>query len=448
MKESTKLIAFYLPQFHPIPENDLWWGKEFTEWTNVRKAKPNFEGHYQPRYPGELGYYDLRDIEVQKKQIALAKEFGVYGFCYYYYWFSGKRLLERPLDQFLENKDLDFPFCICWANENWTRRWDGLENEILIAQNHTPEDYHNFIRDVAPLLADSRYIRIGGKPLLIVYRVSLLPNPSQAAEIWRKECLRQGIGEVYLAAVQSFGIQDPRPYGFDAAIEFPPFEIPPIFVNKNSLNLINQDFCGIIQDYRVTAALKMQEAVPVYTKFRTIIPGWDSTARRQNNSGIFANSSPAIYKKWLKEAVEYTKKHLPYDHQFIFINAWNEWAEGAYLEPDKRYGRDYLQATKEALELNPKNEKIFQTPEEKIEDLNYLIKTLNEDSAGLREHTMTRDAQLLERDAQLANIHASKAWKLTLWLRRLRLWVAPPQSIQAEVIRIILKTIKKIAKIR
>lgn len=408
MENTTKLIAFYLPQFHPIPENNLWWGDGFTEWTNVKKAKPNFEGHYQPRKPGELGYYDLRNIEIQQQQIRLARQFGVYGFCFYYYWFSGKRLLERPLNQFLENQDADFRFCLCWANENWTRRWDGLENEILIAQKHAPDDHQKFIRDVAPILKDKRYIRINGKPLLLVYRVSILENPFEVADIWRKECINLGVGEIYLAAVQSFDIRDPRPYGFDAAIEFPPFSIPPVYVDHSSLHITNPNFKGVVQDYRLIASLKMLEPPPDYIRFRTVMPSWDNTARRQNNSLAFINSTPAVYKKWLKAAVQYTKTHLPADSQYVFINAWNEWGEGAYLEPDEQYGLDYLQATREALKLNTEPEKILLTTEEEINNLNYVIESLY-------KYAMP----LVESKRQLEEILTSKSWKLTIQMRKL-----------------------------
>ena len=347
----VKLIALYLPQFHPIPENDGWWGKGFTEWTNVRKAVPNFIDHYQPRIPGDLGYYDLRDVEVQKRQIQLAKKYGIYGFCFYYYWFSGKRLLERPLDQFVENTDLDFHFCICWANENWTRRWDGREDDILIGQTHTENDYMAFIRDVAPILGDKRYIRIDGRPLLIVYHLTLLPDPQRAAEIWREECRQAGIGEIYLAAIQSFGLEDPKPYGFDATIEFPPHNCLEgiAMVDQSNLQITNPDFVGEVFEYRVAAQLVMNHPVPTYTKFRTVMPSWDNTARRQNTGVTFINSTPSAYRSWLAKAVEYTRRNLSEDKRFIFINAWNEWGESAYLEPDQRYGYAYLQATKEAV---------------------------------------------------------------------------------------------------
>jgi lipopolysaccharide biosynthesis protein/glycosyltransferase involved in cell wall biosynthesis len=346
---AARVIAFYLPQFHPIPENDEWWGQGFTEWTNVTKALPNFEGHYQPHIPDELGYYDLRLPAVQKRQVELAKKYGIYGFCFYYYWFSGKRLLERPIDQYLANPDLDLPFCLCWANENWTRRWDGAEHELLIAQEYNEQEYEHFIRDISPNFLDPRYIRVDGKPILLVYRISLLPNPQKAAEIWRAECRKMGIGEIYLIAVQSFGIKDPRPFGFDAAVEFPPSHLGEAKISNSSVHITNPDFKGQIFDYNIAAHAMLEKKHEGYTLFKSVMPSWDNTARRQDNSHIFINSSPENYRKWLSQVVKYTTQHLPEDKRFIFVNAWNEWAEGTHLEPDKLQGFAYLQATAEAV---------------------------------------------------------------------------------------------------
>ena len=342
-----RLIAFYLPQFHPIPENDLWWGKDFTEWTNVKKAKPNFVGHYQPRVPGDLGYYDLRRPEVREKQAELARKYGIYGFCYYYYWFNGKRLLSRPLDEILSSGQPDFPFCICWANENWTRRWDGLDSEILIEQTYSSEDDVNFINSLIPFFKDARYIRIDSKPLLLVYKVSLLPDPIGTTEIWRRRCMDEGIGQIYLAAVQGNDFFDnPWIYGFDAAVEFPPhrFAVP-----AKPQKITNKKFQGNIYDYIATAGNFINRDTPHFRLFRTVMPGWDNTARRQDSGHIFINSTPDEYGSWLKTIIEWTLENLPEKERIVFINAWNEWGEGNYLEPDEKFEYQYLEATLNAI---------------------------------------------------------------------------------------------------
>ena len=351
-QKPVKLICFYLPQFHSIPENDAWWGEGFTEWTNVKPAEPQFAGHYQPHVPGELGYYDLRDSQIQRRQVALAKLYGIEGFCFYLYWFGGKRLLEAPVENYLNDKSLDLPFCLCWANENWSRRWDGLDSEVLIAQQHSPEDDLAFIRDVARYMRDPRYIRIDGKPLLLVYRPSLLPSARETAQRWRNWCRESGIGEIYLTYTQSFEAVDPGKYGFDAAVEFPPNNSAPPNITE-SVSPLAADFACTVYDWRVLVERSEKYKQPGYTLFRGVCPSWDNTPRRKSCSTIFLNNSPILYQRWLGNAIRDTQKFRSNpDERLIFVNAWNEWAEGAYLEPDERFGYAYLEATRMALIKN------------------------------------------------------------------------------------------------
>jgi glycosyltransferase involved in cell wall biosynthesis len=351
--KEVKAIAFYLPQFHPIPENDMWWGKGFTEWTNVRKAKPLFSGHYQPHVPtAELGYYDLRDSEIREKQAQMAKEYGIYGFCYYYYWFNGKKLLETPLQEVIKSGMPEFPFCVCWANENWTRRWDGREKEVLISQKHSDEDDSNFIRELMPILKDHRYIRIDGRPLLIVYRTELLPNVKKTAEIWREAARAAGIGELHLARVESFESgMDPKNIGFDSAIEFAPDW-------KNMGDPINHDrwskFSKLVKDFPEESGVNIfdyeemvrrmtRKKTPSYELFRGVFPSWDNYARRGDSATIFAGSDPEIFEYFLRKQIQYTVKYRKESERLIFLNAWNEWGEGCHLEPDQQYGKGFLE---------------------------------------------------------------------------------------------------------
>ncbi len=348
-RKLAKLICFYLPQFHAIPENDAWWGKDFTEWTNVRAGQPKFKGHYQPRIPGELGYYNLLNPEVQRRQVELAKLYGIGGFSFYFYWFAGKTLLERPIENYLKNHSLDLPFCLCWANENWTRRWDGLDSEVLIAQRHSPMDDIAFIEHIARYFHDPRYIRIDGKPLLVVYRPALLPSPRNTAQRWRGWCRDNGVGEVYLAYTQSFEKTHPTQYGFDAAIEFPP--------NISGAPIITDDFVqtpgseAIIFDWRYLTHRQGSYQHPKYKLFRGVCPSWDNTARRKSGGGaVFVNSTPALYRQWLREAIRDTQERFKaLNERLVFVNAWNEWGEGTYLEPDARNGYAYLQASRDAV---------------------------------------------------------------------------------------------------
>lgn len=348
---SIKLIAFYLPQFHPFPENDRFWGKGFTEWTNTTKALPFFPGHSQPRLPGELGFYDTRLKEVLKRQIELAKTHGIFGFCLYHYWFQGKPVMRVPYEQILNNEDLDIPFCLCWANEPWTARFDGLSTlgDVLIPQIHSGDDDIAFFRDIEKALKDKRYIHVDGKPLLIIYRPSLFPDIKQTVNLWRNLAKNAGIGDLFLVLVQNTfdDIIDPRQLGFDAAIEFPPqkFLLKDV---KSEIDLYDPDIQCTIYDYSELITQSLKREKPPYTLFRGICSGWDCTPRRKNPL-IIVGSSPPEYQKWLEGLCQYTRNSLPEEHRFIFINAWNEWTEGAYLEPDRKFGYGYLNSTSRAL---------------------------------------------------------------------------------------------------
>lgn len=342
----AKVVAFYLPQFHPIPENDAWWGKGFTEWNNVTRALPQFEGHQQPRLPGELGFYDLRSGTTMRQQMQLAHEYGVAAFCTYFYWFGGKTLLEAPLRQWLDDSSLSLPICLCWANENWSRRWDGRAQDLLISQQHDEKDDLAFIAHVSDYLRDTRYLRVDGKPMLLVYRPGLLPEPKVTTQRWRQWCRDHGIGEIHLAYVQSFDRVDPRSIGFDAAIEFPPnnTSLEPITARQR---LINPDFRGDVFDWRQLAEAAENTADPAYPCYPGVNPGWDNEPRRSGRGRVFLHASPRRYRQWLQRALATARRRLP-AHPLVFVNAWNEWAEGAVLEPDTRLGHAWLEATRQA----------------------------------------------------------------------------------------------------
>ncbi|MBY0569557.1 MAG: glycoside hydrolase family 99-like domain-containing protein [Hyphomonadaceae bacterium] len=351
---AARAIAFYLPQFHPIPENDLWWGEGFTEWTKVRAATPRFEAHYQPHESDALGYYDLlADRDILQRQSQLASLHGITGFCFYFYWFAGKRLLEGPIQRYLETPEAQTEFCLCWANENWTRRWDGKDNEVLIAQDHSPDDDLAFISHVSAYFRDQRYIRIDGKPLLIVYRPDLLPSAASTAQRWRDWLRKEGFGEVYLAYTQSFENRPPEYYGFDAAIEFPPNNMA---LEKAAAppNLADESKALNFYDWTDLCERSHRYSDPGYKLFRGVTPSWDNTARRPHDGAVLLNSSPTRFKEWLSNAVRDTRARFSSpDERLIFINAWNEWAEGAHLEPDRRYGYAWLAAAREALDDTP-----------------------------------------------------------------------------------------------
>jgi lipopolysaccharide biosynthesis protein len=346
----TRLIAFYLPQYHPITENNRWWGKGFTEWTNVAKSRPLFPGHYQPHLPADLGYYDLRLPETREAQAELARAYGIHGFCYYYYWFNGRRLLERPLQEVLWQKKPNFPFCVCWANENWTRRWDGMDNEVLMPQRHSSSDDLAFIQGLRPYFEDERYIRVNGKPMLLIYRTNLLPDPARSAELWRETMRQDGIGDIYLVKVESFGsLGNPQNIGFDASVQFPPHHAPQSSLRKLEYN--GHKLTTRFVDYESYCKSMLARKEVDFVLHKTALVSFDNTVRKGINGSVFLNSTPKNYGSWIKSLIEEAKSKYPPELQLVFINAWNEWGEGNHLEPDFKYGHQFLEQTKAAIGL-------------------------------------------------------------------------------------------------
>ncbi|MCF7981144.1 MAG: glycoside hydrolase family 99-like domain-containing protein [Pseudomonadales bacterium] len=348
-QKKIKLIAFYLTQYHPIPENDKWWGKGFTEWTNSTRAQALFDGHYQPHLPADMGFYDLRVRETRHEQIALAKQYGIEGFCYHYYWFSGQRVLNKPLDDMLSDSSSEMPFCLCWANENWTRRWDAADHEILLEQKYLSSDAIKFVEDIIPYLKDPRYLKIQGKPFLIVYAPQHIPNVLKTLDIWRNHCREQGIGEVHLCAALTHGNSNYIRYGFDSAVEFPPHNLQSC-KNISSYLRFYQPFYGNVFSFKDVARNYLDKQYEDKNVFRSVFPSWDNTARTGSRAIVVLESSPENYEYWLNRAIEATQKAFPNEERFVFINAWNEWAEGCHLEPDQKYLRGYLEATLRVVE--------------------------------------------------------------------------------------------------
>lgn len=353
----ARVVPFYLPQFHRVAENDLWWGEGFTEWANVTAAKPNFLGHNQPLLPSELGYYDLSNDFVREKQWELAKSHGVSGFMYYYYWFAGKKLLEKPIESLLKS-DLDSPFCIMWANENWTRSWDGGSKDVLLGQDYDEHPASEFMTDIIPLISDSRYFRIDGKPVIAVYRVTQIPNLRSTVEEWREIARANGVGEIHLMACDLGSVMQgidgqPEQYGIDGVLEFPPHNH---YWSMGELDMraMFDSFNGRVVSYKATerrAEWKLFRKRVERWRYPGVMINFDNTARRQSDSDIWIGSNPYTFHRWLRASIT-ALSDRPFSERVIFINAWNEWAEGAVLEPSVRWGKTYLQAVESATKRN------------------------------------------------------------------------------------------------
>lgn len=356
-----RVIAINLPQFHPFKENDEWWGKGFTEWTNVTKAKPRFRGHYQPHLPSDTGFYDLRLPEARQMQADMAKSSGIYGFCYYHYWFNGKLLMERPLKEILESGKPDFPFMLCWANENWARNWAGGFSDVLIKQEYSEEDDIEHIRYLCKYyFCDKRYIRINNAPVFAVYRPLSFPDVNHTIKVWKKVAKEEFSMELYIIRVEApMDSGERNDLSFDASMDFQPIILNG-FDKKPSLgnwfSILNRRFlggrfvCPLILSYKKYVKYKLSLPVPNYKRYPCVSPGWDNSPRRVNKTFMaFVNSTPELYEEWLYRTL---KDFEPYsaEENFVFVNAWNEWAEGNHLEPDQKWGDAYLKATKKAID--------------------------------------------------------------------------------------------------
>ena len=357
---TARAMAFYLPQYHSIPENDRWWGKGFTEWTNVSKARPMFRGHRQPTIPADLGFYDLRVPETRAAQADLARQHGIEGFCYWHYWFAGKRLLERPFQEVLKSGEPDFPFCLAWANESWTGVWNGEPDKILIKQTYPgQEDYVRHFEALLDAFCDERYIQVDGKPMFVVYMPDSLPEPERFTDTWNELAIKAGMKGFYF-----IGLVDcpwSRTPGFDGYT----YHLPGTFLKtlpKRKLNQLIKTLRGrSIAKYlpaysgsppQVDYSSLMQNALSSIEfgleHYPSVLPNWDSTPRHGLKGLVLTDSTPESFRVHLRQAIDIVQRREP-DHRLIFVKSWNEWAEGNYLEPDSRFGSAFLEVIREEL---------------------------------------------------------------------------------------------------
>ncbi len=348
----VRVLAFYLPQFHPTPENDLWWGQGFTEWTNVVKAQPSYVGHYQPHLPTDLGFYDLRNAEALAAQAALAARYGVSGFVIYYYNFGSRRVLHRPLQVLRDHPEIDLKFCLCWANENWTKHWDGGSREILIEQRYDAATLDSIITDAVESGRDPRCITVDSKPLFLVYRPLKLPDPKAFAAACRVAFTKAGFSGVHLVYVESMEAVDaevsPADLGFDACVEFPPHGRA--IAATDSPAIIKDGWSGYRYDYPETVLGFLSRDSVSYVRYPAVFPSWDNTARQPGYGSSFDHATPEAFRIYVEEKIEEIRAFHTGDERLLFVNAWNEWAEGAHLEPDTGYGHRWLEALRAAME--------------------------------------------------------------------------------------------------
>lgn len=338
------VIAYYLPQFHPIPENDEFWGRGFTEWRQLPRGLSRFPGHYQPRIPRDLGFYELGGTDILNRQSKMAKDAGIGAFCYYYYWFNGQKVLDRPVAAHLSS-NVDMPFLLMWANENWTRTWDGFESSVLLRQDYRDDDEDALLSDLARHFDDPRYVKLDGKPLFIIYNAGHIPNAPTTLARWRNKLRKAHGQDPILFMAQAFDKIDPRPFGLDGAIEFPPHKLAAPHPGRHMPDAYSSDFSGRVIEYDDFVATSLLEVESEYPLIKTAVPSWDNDARRPNRGLVLEGLSPRKYEAWISGLVQHALSNPVFGRPIIAINAWNEWAEAAYLEPDVYYGGAFLNAT-------------------------------------------------------------------------------------------------------
>lgn len=353
--KNARAIAFYLPQFHPIPENDRWWGNGFTEWTNVARARPLFRGHYQPHIPADLGFYDLRVAETREAQAELAARYGIEGFCYYHYWFAGKQLLERPLAEVVSSGLPDFPFCVCWANQTWSGIWHGSPDRVLIEQTYPGvEDHKAHFQALLPAFQDHRYIRVDGRPLFIIFIPYDIPDHAATLQLWRDMAAQNGLNGLYLVAyTQSDDAMDLRGLGYDGVIRsqnfkqrpWPkPWRRPFTYLRSRLRHLMNHPTVARYADLVSEGLASWRDG----TSYPCVVHAFDNTPRSGRNGVVYDGAAPEAFRPLIEGAVASVQSLEP-ENRLIFLKSWNEWAEGNHLEPDRKYGFGYLEVLREAL---------------------------------------------------------------------------------------------------
>ncbi len=362
MERIARVIAFYLPQYHLIPENDEWWGNGFTEWTNVAKAKPLFHGHYQPRIPADLGFYDLRVPETRMAQADLAREYGIEGFCYYHYWFAGRRLLERPFKEVLESGQPELPFCLCWANHSWNSIWIGCPDRVLIEQTYPGmKDHESHFYYLLSAFSDDRYITVDGKPIFFVFNPEEVPDIKRVVDSWRELALTAGLRGLHLVGISHRApLWNPLDRGFDACMMqvLPRRDgrIPRRFLDiKLKMLLKRQKFDLSIYSYEEILSSLLRDQEPGFTDYPCALPNWDNTPRSGLGGLVLHESSPELFQSHLKDALGKIADY-PDENKIIMLKAWNEWAEGNHIEPDLRFGRGYLEVIRELITTKTKHD--------------------------------------------------------------------------------------------